>query len=178
MSTIGYYRYKRDDLSEGNHTAFLLNGGTYIAEKYIVIKSWCTNNRLVKYLDKNGQYRFYPFNRYWESRDKPTLLGKTNELITNILNCQSNSKVVGYKNERTVTLIADEVTEDELTILSQIYTSPRVYLYIGDGTTDEAKDWLLIEVKSSDNINRRKRNKFGKVQIDCILPEWFSINML
>ncbi len=178
MSTIGYYRYKRDNWGEGNHTAFLFIDGVYAAEKYVVIKGWCTNDRLVKYLDNNGQYRFYPFNRNWESKDKPTLLGKTNELITNILTAQSNSKNVGYKNERIITLIADEVTADELTILSQIYTSPRVYLYIGDGTTDEAKDWVLVEVKSSDNSNRRKRGSFSKVQIECILPEWFSINML
>lgn len=177
MSTIGYYRYKRDNWGEGNHTAFLFIDGVYVAEKYVVIKPWCTNNRLVKYLDKSGQFRFYPFNKYWEGKDKPTLLGKTNELITNILTAQSNSKTVGYKNERTVTLVADEVAADELTILSQIYTSPRVYLYIGDGTTDEAKDWILVEVKG-DNVNKKRKANFSKVQIDCILPEWFTINML
>jgi hypothetical protein len=177
MSTVGYYRYKYDNLTEGNHTAFLLNNGTYLSEKYLVIKYWCTGQRLIKYLDKSGQYRFYPFNKYWESKDKPTLLGKTNELITDILTAQSNAKIVGYKNERSVMLIADEVTEDELTILSQIYTSPRVYLYIGT-TTDIASDWLLVEVKGKDFLNKRKKGNVTSVEIECILPEWFSINML
>lgn len=174
MSEIGYYRYKIKP-SQSVDVKFNVNF-QLASTKSIVVKEVCDGFKLLKYIDKDGQYRFYPFNKYWESSDKPKLIGKSSKIIESVLNAQSSESNIGYKNDRTVSLVAESVGQDELTLLSYIYTSPRVYLYIGT-TTDEAKDWLEVEIKG-DNINKLRKRKFTKVNIDVILPEWYSIRMM
>lgn len=178
MSAIGYHRYKVDNLTAGEYSyPFYKNGNLLVTHTVIVKAQECTEDKFIKYLDRNGQYRFFPFNSYFEKRDKPNLLGKANKVITSILDSQTNQQNVGYKNERTITLTTDAVSQDELEILSDVFTSPRVYLHIGEGNADEEKDWLEVTI-SGDGIVRRKKMEYGKFQIDVILPEWFSISML
>jgi hypothetical protein len=176
-SSIGYYRLKVDDL-EVDTTYQFKEGVTVLATKIVRVKPFCTGYRYIKFLDRNGQYRFYPFNSRWESKDAPKKIGKINQLITNILTDQTDSKNVGYTNERKITLVADDVLNDELEILSDIYTSPRVYLEIGDGTTDGLKDWLQVDISSSDNLIRRKKGSTSTVKLTVTLPEWYNITML
>ena len=124
-SAPGYYRLKIDDLTEDT-TYTLLIDSVPEATKDVIVKPTCDEDLLVKYLDKNGQYRFYIFNKYYEIKDSPNLIGKVNKFITDILDSQSNSENIGYRNERTWSLVADDVSDDELEKLSDIYTSPQV----------------------------------------------------
>lgn len=174
MSNVGYYRYKFKP-SESQDVPFYVDD-ILISTKSVVVKEVCEGFRLLKYLDRDAQYRVYPFNKFWESSDKPKLLGKSSKIIESVLNSQSSESNIGYKNDRTISLVAESVSQEELTILSDIYTSPRVYLYVGT-TTDEAKDWVEVEVKG-DNLNRLRKRKFTKVSIDVILPKWYSISMM
>lgn len=174
MSEVGYYRYKVNPSDSVDVKMYIDNVLT--STKSIIVKDVCEGFRLLKYLDRDGQYRFYPFNKFWESKDKPKLLGKVSKIIESVLDSQSSENNVGYKNDRTIALVAENVSQDELTLLSDIYTSPRVLLYIGT-TTDEKKDWIEVDVKG-DNINRLRKRKFTKVNIDITLPEWYSISML
>lgn len=178
MSQIGFYRYKVNSFSEGNNTISFLVNGSLVVTHTIVTKQACTGNQLVKYLDKNGQYRFYPFNRFYEKRDNPQELGQTNEFITNLLNAQTNSKSVGYKNKRSISLVAEYVTSDELDVLSDLWTSPRVYLYIGDGTSDNLEDWVQCKIINGDNLVRRRKGDNGRINLELELPEHFTITML
>ena len=176
-SAPGYYRLKIDDLTEDTTYTLLLDSvpsGT----KNVIVKSTCTNDRLVKYLDHNGQYRFYVFNRFYEISDSPKLIGKTSKFITDILDSQSNTKNVGYNNDRKYTVTADDVPADELEKLSDIYTSPQVFLYIGDGSTDVDSDWLQVTVENSGGLVRAKKDNFSEVILDLILPEHFTISLL
>ena len=178
MSEIGYYRYKLDNLPEGNTTiSFYVNGALAVTHN-IVVKPYCTGEKLIKYLDKDGQYRFYPFNKYYEERIDAKLIGKSNEFITSILTAQTSEKNIGYKSTKTLSLIATGVSADELVMLSELYYSPRVYLYIGNGSSDEAKDWLLVTVIRNDGLVKRRKANFGQFAIDVELPEHYTISMV
>jgi hypothetical protein len=174
MSKIGYYRYKVTPSAIGTKTVKFYINGSLASTATIVAKEFCTNFRILKYLDNSGRYRFFPFNDKWQSKDSPSTRGEVNNFITSILNSQTGAKQIGYKNDRTISLTAGNVSADELEKLSDIYTSPRVYLYVGTGTTDLIQDWILVTV-SGDNIGRRKKNKFGKVTIDVKLPEYYAV---
>jgi len=176
-TAVSYYRLKVNDL-ESDTIYQLKEGATVLASKTVRVKPFCTDYRYLKYLDRNGQYRFYPFNNRWETKDNPKKIGKINQLITNLLDDQGDSKSVGYTKERKLVLVADDVTEDELDFLCDIYTSPRVYLEVGTGATDEAKDWVLVDVSSRDNLVRRKKGNTSKVELTVTLPEWYNITML
>lgn len=175
MSQIGYYRIKTFPSTEGEAiTNIFVNGALTLTAK-VIAKKWCDNYRLVKYLDRSGKYRFFPFNNHWQKTDTPTAIGTVNKFVTSILSDQSSTRSVGYKNTRKMSLTAGDVSADEIEVLSDIYYSPRVYLYVGSGT-DKAADWVLVTI-TGDGISRMKKNNFKKVTIDVTLPEFYSIRM-
>jgi hypothetical protein len=170
------YRFAYSSIAKGSHTVeFRILTDSYGLHT-VDIKEDC-NYRVLKYLDKNGEFRFYPFNKYYTENAMPQLLGKTNELITSLLTSQGNENIVGYKNSHRIHLIADGVSQTELDNLKDIWTSPKVYLYIGN-TDNQLQDWIKVEIQSSDNPVKWGKNNFNTVELDCILPENFNINML
>lgn len=175
MSQIGYYRYKTtaDVAKTINWTVNFVN----VASKQIVPVQSCIGDLILKYLDKNGQYRFYSFNGFYRTTDVLEKIGNTNKFITNILTGQTNKQNLGFKNERRMSLSAD-VPDAELAKLTDIYDSPRVYLYIGSGSSDTAKDWLEVIQEIPNPVIRRRKRTAGKIDINIILPEHFTISML
>lgn len=174
MSEIGYYRYKVIPKTAGSTAVKLYVNGSLASTATIVARGFAADFRILKYLDPSGRYRFFAFNNRWQLKDKPTAKGEVTNFITSILSSQTAAKQIGYKNERTLTLAASTVSADELDKLCDIFTSPRVYLYVGNGSNDRAQDWVLVTV-SGDGIGRRKSASFGKVTIDVKLPEYYAI---
>jgi len=173
MSDIGYHRIKIIPSAVGTTTVKFYINGALVSTATVVTREFCTDFKLLKFQDSAGRYRFFPFNNKWQRTDKPSMIGEVNNFITSILTGQTDAKSIGYKNDRTITLTAGNVSEDELDKLSDIYTSPRVYLYVGDGSYDRDQDWVLVTV-SGDGVGR-KRNKFSKVTIDVKLPEYYAV---
>jgi hypothetical protein len=175
MSKIGFYRYKIENATNQVVTLYVNNIASHI--KRIVTKDVCGGFRQLKWIDRNGQYRFYAFNSEHGIKNQPKLIGEKNEFIASLLTSQSDSKAVGYSNDRTITLTASQVGAAELELLSDIYISPRVYYYVGNGSTDEQKDWILVTV-AGDAIVRRPKLNFGKVDITIKLPKHYTVNEL
>lgn len=175
MIKIGYYRYKT--IVNGDSSIEFLKNYTVASTKYIKAVNECTGFILLKYLDKNGQYRFFPFSNMHRVYDNPEQIGTANKMIISILTDKTNSQNVGYKNERKID-ITGEVNEDQLLKLQDIYTSPRVYYYIGSNNSDTDADWIEIKIIANENIIKRRRANSGRVDITITLPENFNITML
>ena len=179
MSAIGYHRIQLQGLSDNSETPITLYiNGNFASIKTVIQKPLCENGRILKFLDKNGQYRFWGFNEYFEERLNIDSLGSTNELITSILYAQSDKKNLGNEIQKELALVAENVTESDLLILSQLYYSPRVYLYIGDGTSYSVENWLLVTIKNSENIQRRRKANLSTVDLTVLLPSNKSISMV
>ena len=175
MSQIGYYRYKVNP-AQNNTISFFVNG-VLTTSHNILVKEYCGAELLIKYLDSNGQYRFYPFNKFYQKQDNPTLLGKYNKLVTSLLTGQSSERNLGYKNERVIIANAD-VTARELELLKDLYTSPSVYLYVGNGSNDGYADWLEVTIKSRENANNIRKGNMINISITVTLPEHYTITRL
>lgn len=175
MSKIGYYRLKTT-VEEAKQIAFFKNS---VQDGVATIKAldYCEGYKILKYLDKKGQYKFFPFTKFYEVNFNPSQIGLTNEFITNLATAQTNSKNIGYRNERTESLSV-EVNEEQLTVLSEIYDSPRVYLYIGNGTSDTLSDWIELDSISGDTIGKRRKQKTGLINIRITYPEQFTVKMV
>lgn len=167
----GYYRYKISDLPVGTHNFNWYINGQIAGVSTVIIREFCNNYKYLKYLDNNGIYRMFSFNNKWEQVDTPTLIGKTNRIITSLKNSQANTLNIGYKNKRTINIVAENVNTDELLKLTDIFTSPRVYLNLG---TETKEDWVLVTL-TGDGIGRRRKNEFGKFIATIELPEHYSI---
>jgi hypothetical protein len=175
MSEIGYYRYKTT--ADVDKEIYFSVDGTIISKKYVKTVDTCTGDLIIKYLDKNGQYRFYPFNKYYRTSDEPELIGTANKFITDILSDQTDKQNIGFRNNRKIEITAD-VPNDELEKLKDIFTSPRVYMYIGSGTSDAAKDWLEVDQIAENPIIRRRKRNTGRIDLTITLPENYSITMV
>lgn len=176
MSSIGYYRYKVAPAIDTN-VDFYINA-VKVCTKTLVVRDYCEGMKLIKFLNSEGQFRFFNFNEYWESSDKPKQIGSVNKIITSLLTSQSSLDNIGYKNKRTISVVADNVTQEELTILSDLWTSPRVFLYIGDTTSYDDSDWLQVTIKSKDGLNRIRKGGAIDLAATIELPGWYAINML
>lgn len=175
MSEIGYYRYKT--LADSERDVVLYINGVEAGRKTIKPMDFCEGDRILKYLDKNGQYRFFPFNKYYEEYDSPEQIGTTNKFITSILNAQTNKQNVGFKNDRRLDLTG-EATLEQLEKLIDIYSSPRVYLYTGSGGSDADSDWLEVGIESSAPVIKPRKRKLARIDITITLPENFTIKMI
>lgn len=176
MSKIGLYRYKfapQQDITVSLFVNYVLT-----SSKQVIVKDWCEGDKKIKFLNKDGQYRYIAFNRFYEGSDKPKELGRANKTILSLLSSQASENSVGYKNDRTINLRSDHVSQEELAIIKDVYTSPRVFYYVGDGTTDVENDWIQVSVKAKNPITNIRKGSFTDVIIDITLPEHYTINML
>ncbi len=171
----GYIRYKYDNKTVGEYTVSTTIAGA-TKSKTLRIKQFCTGGILIKYLDHNGQYRFYAFNERFKKTDTPKLIGSTNSTINELLTAQGSKKNIGYTNERKINAFADNIPQDEMDLLADLYTSPRVLLYIGSGT-DDIKDWILVTVKDKNNLLKKSKGSFYSMELEITLPETYHIRM-
>jgi len=118
MSQVGYYRYKLSDAVEGDQQVQFFINGALVKTCTVKALKFCDGYRLLKYLDSEGKYRFYPFNKNWQQTDKPTLIGRVNNFVTSIIDSQSDKRNIGYNNERKLSLTATHVSLEELEKLS------------------------------------------------------------
>jgi len=54
--------------------------------------------------------------------------------------------------------------------LSSIYDSPRVWMHDGSAF-DNLENWILVTVKSKDNIVKKSKGNFYRVELEITLPE-------
>jgi hypothetical protein len=174
MSSIGFYRIKL--IADTDKEVILFVNGIPVSTKNVRAMSTCEGDLIIKYLDRNGHYRFFPFNKFYETSDNLEKIGSAEKFLVDILTDQSNQNNIGYRNNRIIQARAD-VTNEELDILKDLYPSPRVYLYIGTGT-DLASDWLEVEITSFNPIIRRRKANYGRVDISIKLPKHYTVNML
>ena len=174
MSKIGFYRWKVENAVSEPITLYINNVAA--STKYIVAKDVCNGFKLLKFMDNNGHFRFYPFVPMTQIIDKPKQIGTVNNIVASLIDSNSDKRNVGYTNERTIKLAAKNVSADELEKLSDIYTSPRVYLYTGDLSKFKQTDWIEVTV-SGDNVVQRAKRNFGTIELTVTLPEHHTITM-
>ncbi len=147
------------------------------AMKIVNVLPRCKDSRVVKYMDRNGMYRFYAFNGKWKLSGSPKLIGKVAS-PQNALRNPGKSSSIGYRNSNKIQLYGDFIEAVDMVRLSDIYTSPRVYLHVGEPGTDGAGDWVECEVSGGDNILKRGSRDFYSMKLELTLPEEFTQTML
>jgi len=177
MSKLGFYRYKKEGLSAGNtDVTFYVNGLAFVTHR-IKARETCTGWRQLKWMDENGQFRFFAFTELYQIKDTPKQIGAASSFIASLFDSQSDTKNIGQANDRTLTLRAANVTAEERLILSSIATSPRVYLYTGDFTKDEKSDYVRVTVKV-DGIVRTEKQRPNNFEVTVNLPKHYTNTMI
>lgn len=177
MSKLGYYRYKLEGLSKGiRQVTFYVNGLAYLTHT-VKVRETCTGWRQLKWLDENGQYRFFAFTEFYKVTDSPKQIGQSSNFITSLFDSQTNAKNIGQSNERSILLRAVNVTSEERSILASLAVSPRVYLYTGDFTKDESSDYIQVTVKT-DGVAKNEKGRPGNFEVTVALPKYYTQTMI
>jgi len=176
MGTIGYHRYKYIP-TESEDITFSV-GGEIIATKRVELLESCQGDRIIKFINNNGQYTFFAFNRFYSVADKPKEIGRSNNIITSLKDSQSDEFSIGYRNKRTLTLVSDAVAVERLAPLSDLWSSPRIYLYVGDGTSFQNKDYILVSLTSKRGQVKVQKENVVDISVTIVLPKHYSITML
>lgn len=172
---VGYTRYKISNLAEGTHFFKFYKDGVEIVTHIAEIKECCGDMILLKYLDSKGMYRFFPFNQHWEKNITGSNIGNVSEFVTSIETSMTSEKSIGKEIETTISATATNVTQEELDVLADLFTSPRVYMYDNSGN-DTQKNWIIVQVQNSAPIRRRKNNP-QNVNITLKLPQNYAITL-
>lgn len=178
MSSIGYYRSKYDNLTAGTTSKAWYINGTVAKLCTVIVKEFCTNDILCKYLNTKGQYRFIKFNKYYAENYNPKQIGSIQNIVSDIWNAQTDNLNIGVTNNRVLTLTNDDVSATEMEIFKDILVSPRVYLHIGTGTNDSKSDWLQVTITGGQTRVNFGKKSYGELQITVTLPKYNTITML
>lgn len=146
-------------------------------EKKIKVLPYCEGDIILKYLDRNGMYRFYRFTKNYERTVDADEIGSVEHTFTSLSTGQGYQKSIGNKSVDKIKARAEKVPAEDLNILKDLYTSPRVYFHLGEAGTDNLSNWVLVKVKG-DGIAKLPKRNFINVEIEIELPANNEITML
>lgn len=146
-------------------------------EKKIKVLPYCEGDIILKYLDRNGMYRFYRFTKNYERTVDTDEIGSVEHTFTSLSTGQGYQKSIGNKSVDKIKARAENVPVEDLNILKDLYTSPRVYFHLGEAGTDNLSNWVLVKVKG-DGIAKLPKRNFVNVEIEIELPANNEITML
>jgi hypothetical protein len=166
----GFYREKM--LLTQNAT--ITRGGK---AKAVEVLPHCDGDVILKYLDRNGMYRFYKFSRFYRREIEPELIGSIENIFGSLSTAQGYKKNIGYRSQEELTVKAVAVPARHMESLKDIYTSPRVYMHIGRLGDDNASDWVLVDVEG-DGMIKHNRRQFNDIELTILPPANNEITML
>jgi len=145
--------------------------------KIVEVLPYCDGDVILKYLDRNGMYRFYKFSRFYRREIEPELIGSIEHFFGSLAAAQGYKKNIGYRSQEELTVKAVAVPARHMESLKDIYTSPRVYMHIGMLGDDNASDWLLVDVEG-DGMIKHNRRQFNDIELTILPPANNEITML
>lgn len=166
----GFYREKM--LLTQNTT--ITRGGK---AKAVEVLPYCDGDVILKYLDRNGMYRFYKFSRFYRREIEPELIGSIEHFFGSLSTAQGYKKNIGYRSQDELTVKAVAVPARHMESLKDIYTSPRVYMHVGRLGSDDASDWVLVDVEG-DGMIKHNRRQFNDIELTILPPANNEITML
>lgn len=145
--------------------------------KPVEVLPHCEGDVILKYLDRNGMYRFYRFSRFYRREIKPELIGSIENIFGSLSTAQGYKKNIGYRSQEELTVKAVAVPARHMESLKDIYTSPRVYMHIGALGDDNTSDWILVDVEG-DGMIKHNRRQFNDIELTILPPANNEITML
>jgi len=145
--------------------------------KRVEVLSHCTGDVILKYIDRNGMYRFYKFDKAYEVSLDPEQIGRTQTIFESIATAQGITKNIGYKNEKQLSVTAINVPDKHMVSLQDIFISPRVYMHVGAIGLDARENWVLVDVEG-DGVVKHPKRKFNDIRLTLTLPQQYNVTML
>lgn len=120
----------------------------------------------VKYLSREGFYRYWLFNKYYSTDQAGSKIGRVTAYFDTMVGTEARTNQIGYKDAyKQIAATSENVEKVDREILIDIFTSPAVYAYINSV-------WVQVEVEGSHTI--REKNNRENISATFILPELYT----
>jgi len=176
--TIGTYVAELDadfygkdiDLSSTNEPKirfYATEGGTLLKTTNIVLADVCPDRYYLRWFDKYGNYRYYNFK--FGKKTEQTKLGTAYNY--NVMSLDATSNL--YKQPTQIiskptgeVIIVSEPSADALKTahIRSIFTSPKVWLYMGDS------DWMEVTIAEND-LTESYNEGAREINVSIIMPK-------
>jgi hypothetical protein len=165
-----YYRLKLQPTTVGVSQIPIYINGSLACTHTIDIRCKNNNDLILKYLDKNGQYRFLKVFSKYRKNLNTSELGKTQNYITDLAT-DSTFRVVGVISAASLDGSTDWVDVNNNERYSDLLVSPMVYMYTNN-------NWVTVAVKAANEYAKVNDNQFISYDIAITLPNQNTTTLL
>jgi hypothetical protein len=136
---------------------------------YIIIEDMCEDDIRIKWLSKEGFYKYGVFSQYLKSNRKIKDGLKVPVYFTEMYDQKANENIITKELQIGLRLRKLQTGTTKLEYYLDLASSPKVYLNIGTQTYLRSPDWLQVNVKWNPNYFVKKN--FHDIVIDVYKPK-------
>lgn len=153
-----------------NELEIKINGITYVTLFLKKKESEC--GVYLKWFNQNGSWSYWRFSPIFENRMKTKTIEEINTNFKNLENSNGNFAILGKEAELEQRLKSGYIDRNELKVLNQILTSPRVFLYANNELEPfQPNDFKIIDVNDGTDAIENNKNQFDEYDITIKLPK-------
>lgn len=161
----GVYCFKKA-VTDMQTTVTFYQDAVSLVTHVIKPRTECGNFVQIKWLDENGQYRFFPFIESRKETFEVKDIGEISIFNTSLVGALSATKIVAKDVSKKITLYQTNVTPEERGILSGLYKS--IDVYVSYGISDV---WQRVKVKGEANSIIPKNNRLNNIELTVTLEQ-------
>lgn len=136
---------------------------------YIIVEDSCIDDIRLKWLGNDGLYKFGTFSYFKTTSIKATKGEFINVINYSLSTAKAKKKLNSNIGQETWTLKKQQVPTYVYEFYKDLATSVKVYLNIGNLTTDK---WIEVEVDFTPTI--KSKNNFHNIELTINLPQQFG----
>ncbi len=140
--------------------------GAIMQTHYIIVEKTCIDDIQIKWLAKDGFYKFGTFNKYTNNNRKTKDGLEVPTYFTAFSDTLTRNSLITKTQQKGITLNKAQVATDTLEYYLDLACSPKVYLNIG---TIAVANWVEVKVNWQPSYNAN--NNFHKISVNIQLPE-------
>jgi hypothetical protein len=152
------------------HNLMIFQSNEYeLRYNHDVITPRCGEKHYLKWINRYGGWNYWLFEK-GKKFINPKGLGEVNNDFNDFQQTMSQTLNIGVTSRKTFSMNAD-VTEEDMLTLSDLFESPKIYLFTGTPNTSSTyTDWIEVNMKDKQvKIADSKYNAIN-VQFDIELP--------
>ena len=143
-------------------------------EDYLYIDLYKIKSRCgvyIKWLNNFGGYNYWLFNQAHIEQLNSRARGVMFNDFAELADTQSPYRSIGRTFDKMYRLTADNLTKEDIIILSGLFESPCIYLFVGKPYSQNShKSWLEVQLDSSSVQKRDFKGKIPDIEIGIKIP--------
>lgn len=164
-------RINRVIVSDGGNEFISLNAGYNTINEFQIEKiTDICEGHYIKWINSFGGWNYWLF---YKGNDTLTTkdLGQIFNDYEDVVDTISPYVSIGKTSENNISVVQDNITQNEMLILNDLLDTPKVYLFTGTPNQNvQCKEWLEVNIKSGAFRVSNSREKMNSLSLTIEIP--------